>query len=50
MVYHYYQKSPSNDIKGVYQRELLIKQSVLFNGLFLIMWEGLRIKHDINIY
>ena len=48
MVYHYSQRLPSAVIRGVYKITIPIKQLVIFDGLFLILWKGLVINHDIN--
>ena len=48
MVNHYSKRLPSTVIQGVYKITKLDKEIGIFDGLFLILWKGLRVKHDMN--
>ena len=47
-VYHYSQQLHSDGIKGVCKIIVPNKRSVYFDGFFMILWEGIGIKHEIN--
>ena len=48
MVYHNLQQLPCPGIKEIYKIKFPIKKLVRFDDLFLILWEWIRQKHNIN--